>query len=101
MKQIIKLSNEYILDVRFSANQKRVEGQPNAIDWVDSDSKIANGKDFVEGVEMLLRNRDEYGYNGKADLIYLYRKDILELAEKIKEIESIEKTGIPSDDLPF
>jgi len=97
MKQLLSLSEDFILDIRFYPDRINEE-----IDFIDPEKTIANGKQYVDNISMLLQLRDENGYYSETyKKIFLNKSDILALAEKIKELESIKLTGEAFDNLPF
>ena len=102
-KKFIDLSNEFILDVRFNANQVKDDNSGYMVPVFTDETKTkAHGKQIVDQVICSIPMYDREGYNTNLfQKVYLQKSDILLLAEKIKEIEAVEIIGIPGDDLPF
>ena len=102
MKQLLSLSNDYILETKFVHDEKRDETGSSKPDWVDEHKRNANGKNVIQNVTILSNDYDNNGYQtGKCSKIWIDKKDILELAKKIQEIEGQKVIGVPGDDLPF
>ena len=102
MKQLLALQQEYILETKFSANQVKDETGYYRNDWIDETKKQANGKQIVDNIILLVQVYDREGYNNSTyQKVWLDKNDIVKLAEKIKELESVSLIAAPGDDLPF
>lgn len=101
MKQILELSQEYILEGKFRSNQVKKENGYET-DWVDDKKNKANGKNIIENVTVLVPVYDREGYGSSTfQKVWISKDDILKLSKRIEEIESVNLIGHPSDDLPF
>lgn len=99
-RKLLQLGNDYVLDIRFKANQIRTEnGFSN--EWVDEQKKKAKGKDSVDRIHFFIEHYNQEG-NSTFSRVYLNVSDIKELAKRIEEIESVEFESEPfPEDLPF
>lgn len=103
MKQLLGLQEDYILETKFAPNQVKdeVSGYYKN-DWIDDTKKKANGKQVVDNIVLLVRIHDREGYdNSMYQKVWLDKEDIVKLAEKIKELESVSLIGEPGSELPF
>lgn len=102
MKQLLAFQQEYILETKFAANQVKDEIGYYRNDWIDETKKQANGKQIVDNIILLVQVYDREGYNNSTyQKVWLDKNDIIKLAEKIKELESVSLIAVPGDDLPF
>ena len=88
MKHFLELNQDYIIKTGFKPNYVLGENNRSVVDWVDKESSLANGTEYVDMIYLI---KEELDIDG--NLNELYRKisfkkdDILKLADKIKEIE--------------
>jgi hypothetical protein len=103
MKQLLELKQDYLLESRFLAKQIKDEKSGYYVnDYVDDTKTKANGRQNVESVILMVEVSDRDGYHSNNyQKVWLNKDDIIALAEKIKEIDSITGVGVPGDDLPF
>lgn len=76
------------------------EESEDLIKWVDKTKGIAHIGHSVEWVHFFAPIIDQHGNQMAFNKIFLSGKQVLQLAEKIKEIQESETTG-SWDDLPF
>ena len=101
MKQLISLNHDYILEAKFHSDSIRT-ANGSETDWIDDKKNQANGKNLIENISVLVQKYDANGYpNGDYTKVWIDKRDIIELAKRIQEIESIAVIGEPGDDLPF
>jgi hypothetical protein len=103
MKHLLSLTQDYLFETKFSANQVKNEatGQYHS-DWVDDTKTKANGKQVIDNITALVETYDREGYKtSQYQKLWLPKEDILKMAEKIKELEAVSLVAHPCDDLPF
>lgn len=103
MRQLLALTNDFIIETKFIAdtvvNEKSGYYDPK---WIDESKTKASGKMNTDRIEMLVQIYDREGYNTNSyQKVWLDKNDIIKLADKIKEIDAIVCDGVPGDDLPF
>lgn len=104
MKQLLTLKQDFIIETKFQAIEVKDEAKPgwNRPDWVDDKKEKANGKQHVSDICMLVQVPDRDGYfTTSYQKVWVDKGDILQLAEKIKELEAVKMVGVPGDYLPF
>ena len=101
MKQLLELCQEYILEGKFISDQVKTE-KGYEPDWVDEKKQKTNGKNIIVNVTVLVPVYDREGYGSSTfQKVYIPKDDILKLAKRIEEVESVKLIGTIGDDLPF
>ena len=101
MKELLDLSQEYILDGRFEADEIKTD-KGYEPDWIDDEKKKAHGKNVINNVTALIPVYDREGYGSSGfQKVWIPKDDIIKLAKRIEEIESAKLIGGIEDDLPF
>jgi len=98
MKQLVQLSNDFIIKTRFDAD---LDNDKKPV-WADKEKIVAIGKNEVINIEMFVPVYDSDGYHyDQYRKVELSKNDILKLAEKIKQIESETVKDTYSERMPF
>lgn len=101
MKLLLELRQDYILEGNFKAREKKTE-KGFDYDWIDEKKDKAHGKNVIDNVCMYVPIFDREGYSTQSfQRVLISKDDLIKLAKRIEEIESIELIGAPESDLPF
>ena len=101
MKQLLELSQEYILEAKFRSNQVKTENGYKS-DWIDDKKEKANGRNVIESISVLIPVYDREGYGTSTfQKVFIPKEDIIKLSKRIEEIELVQLVGTVGEDLPF
>lgn len=102
MKTLLQLQQEYIIETRhisdFAVNKETGKKEPV---WTDEEKTTTIGKKDISRIEMIVSVYEKGYETDKFQKVYIDKRDILDLAEKIKEIESEVCQGVYTDSYPF